>query len=90
MLIKMPIFKSPGDTEVFIHRFEQYCLTQNVTMDRKTNLLLIALDKAAFTVVKRKLTNAERSEYETVKKHILKRFDLLKDAGLKRLIFRQA
>ena len=59
-------------------------------IDRKTNLLLMALDEATFTVVKRQLTDAERADYDTVKKHLLKRFDLLKDAGQKRLIFRQA
>ena len=88
--VKMSTFKSPGDIEVFIHRFEQYCLMQNVMVDRKANLLLMALDDATFTVVKRKLTDAERADYEIVKKHLLKRFDLLKDAGQKRLIFRQA
>ena len=88
--IKMPTFMSPGDIEVFIHRFEQYCLTQNVMIDRKTNLLLMVLDEATFTVVKRKLTDAEKADYDTVKKHLLKRFDSLKDAGQKRLIFRQA
>ena len=86
--VKMPTFKSPGDIEVFMYRFEQYCLTQNVMIDRKTNLLLMALDEATFTVVKRELTDAERADYDTVKKHLLKRFDLLKDAGQKRLIFR--
>ena len=86
----MPTYKSPGDIEVFIHRFEQYCLTQNVMVDIKANLLLMALDEATFTVVKRELTDAERADYEIVKKHLLKRFDLLKDAGQKRLIFRQA
>ena len=58
-------------------------------IDRKTNLLLMALDEATFTVMKRDLTDAERVDYETVKKHLLKRFDLLKDVGQKRLIFRQ-
>ena len=49
-----------------------------------------ALDEATFTVVKRELMDAERADYEIVKKHLLKRFDLLKDAGQKRLILRQA
>ena len=88
--VKIPTFKSPGDIEVFIHRFEQYCLKPNVMIDRKTNLLLMALGEATFTVVKRELTDAERVDYETVKKHLLKHFDLLKDAGQKRLTFRQA
>ena len=51
--VKMPTFKSPGDIEVFIHRFEQYCLTQNVMVERKTNLLLMALDESTFIAVKK-------------------------------------
>ena len=65
--VKMPTFKSPGDTEVFIHRFEQYCLTQNVMTEKKTNLLLMALDEATFIVIKKELTDAERADYDTKK-----------------------
>ena len=88
--VKLPTYKSPGDIETFISRFEQYCITQNVEEIRKANLLLTALDDATFTVVKRELTDDERKNYNTIKKHLEKRFDLLKDAGQKRLIFRQA
>ena len=76
--------------EIFISRFEQYCVEQNVEETRKANLLLTALDDSTFTVVKKELTDNERSNYNTIKKHLEKRFDLLKDAGQKRLIFRQA
>ena len=38
-------------------------------IDKKTNLLLLALDEATFTMMKRELTDAERADYETVKKH---------------------
>ena len=67
--VKMPIFKLPGDNKVFFRRFEQYCLTQNVSVDGKSNLLLKALEEATFTVVKRKLTDAEGADFEAVKKH---------------------
>ena len=59
----MLIFKSRGDIELFIHKFEQYCLMQNVMVDRKTNLLLMSLDEATLTVVKKGLTDSERSKY---------------------------
>ena len=65
--VNMLTSKSPGDIEVFIHRFEQYCLRQNVVTKRKTNLLFMALNKTTFTVVKRELTDAERTDYETEK-----------------------
>ena len=88
--VNVPTFKSQGDIEVFIQRFEQYCSAQNVTKERQTNLLLMALDEATFTVVKRELTDAQRADYEIVKKHLLKCFDSLKNASQKRLICKHA
>ena len=88
--MRIPTFKSPEDIEVLIHLFKQYCLTQNVVVDRNNNLLLMALDESTFTVVQRELTDAEWAYYETAKKHSLERFDLLKDAGQKSVILRQA
>ena len=88
-VVKLPTYKSPGDIETLISRFEQYCIKQNVKEIRKANLLSTALGDATFTVVKRELTDDERKNYNTIKKHLEKRFDLLKDAGQKKLIFRQ-
>ena len=88
--VKMPTYKASGDMEIFISRFEQYCVTQNVEETRKANLLLNALNGSTFTLVKRELIDNETSNYDTIKKHLGKRFNLLKDAGQKQLIFRQA
>jgi hypothetical protein len=87
--VKLPIFKSTGDIEMFIHRFEQFCLTQCIYEAQKANLLLTALDDAAFTVITKKLSQEERKNYGIIKKHLLQCFDLLKEAGRKRLKFRQ-
>ena len=35
--IKVPKYKSPGDIETFINRFEQFCLTHNVDEAKKAN-----------------------------------------------------
>ena len=45
--------------ENFISRFEQYCLTQKIEINDKDNLIIHALDDATFTVIQRKLTDAE-------------------------------
>ena len=88
--VKMPTFKANGDIELFLDRFEQFCTTQHVDVSRKANLLLSALDEATFTVVKRELNDNERQNYDMLKRHLLARFDIFKEAGQKRLIFRQA
>ena len=88
--VKMPTFKANGDIESFLDRFEQFCTTQHVDVSSKANLLLSALDEATFIVVKRELNDNERQNYDMLKRHLLARFDIFKEAGQKRLIFRQA
>ena len=88
--VKLQKYKPPMDMETFVNRFEQYCLTQKIEIQDKANLIIHALDDATFTVIQRELTNAERMNYDTVKLHLLKRFDIHKKLGQKRLLFRQA
>ena len=88
--VKLQKYKPPMDMETFVNRFEQYCLTQKIEIQDKANLIIHALDDATFTVIQRELTNAERMNYDTVKLHLLKRFDIHKELGQKRLLFRQA
>ena len=86
----MPTYKSTADIETFIDRFEQFCITQNVAQISKANMLMSALDDATFNVVKRELTIVERTDYDTVRQHLLKRFDTYRESGQRRLMFRQA
>jgi hypothetical protein len=79
--IKLPTFKTGGDMETFINRFNQCCVTQEIDKRRKANLVITALDDASFTVMKRELTEKEMTDYETIKWHLLSRFDLFKEAG---------
>ena len=60
--IKVPKYKSPGDIETFINRFEQFCLTLNVDEAKKANLILYALglDDASFTVTNRELKEEKK------------------------------
>lgn len=88
--LKIPIYKSGGDAESFINRFEQYCRTQHVEDARKANLILTAVDDVTFTVLNRELTEEEKGDYNKVKLHLLKRFDVVKEKGQRRLILRQA
>ena len=88
--VKLQKYKPPMDMETFVNPFEQYCLTQRIDTKDKANLIIHALDDATFTVIQRELTEAERQHYDTVKQHLLKRFDIHKEIGQKRLLFRQA
>ena len=87
--IKMPRYQSPGDIETFVNRFEQFCLTHNVDEAKKANLILSALDDTSFTAANRELKEEEKKEYTITKNHLLKRFDLYKESGQRRLLFRQ-
>ena len=88
--IRMPSYKSGGDIETFINRYEQFCETQNIAEDQKAKLILSALDDITFTVIIRELNETERKEYKKVREHLLKRFDVLKEKGQRRLQLRQA
>ena len=88
--LKMPMYKTGNDIETFVNRFEQFCQAQTVPPAQKANLILNALDDTTFTVVTRELTETERNNYNTVKEHLLKRFDILKEKGQRRLLLRQA
>ena len=86
--VKLQKFKPPMDMETFVNRFEQYCLTQKIEINDKANLIIHALDDSTFTVIQRELTDMEQLNYDTVKAHLLKRFDIHKEIGQKRLMFR--
>ena len=88
--IRMPSYKSGGNIETFINRYEQFCETQNIAEDQKAKLILSALDDITFTVIIRELNETERKEYKKVREHLLKRFDMLKEKGQRRLQLRQA
>ena len=88
--IKMLMYKTGNDIQMFVNRFEQFCQAQTVLPARKANLILNALDDNTFTVVTRELTETERNNYNTVKEHLLKKFDVLKEKGQRRLLLRQA
>ena len=88
--VKLQKYKPTMDMETFVNKFEQYCLTQKIELIDKANLIIHALDDASFTEIQRELTEAERMNYDTVKRHLIKRFDVHKEIGQKRLLFRQA
>ena len=87
--VKLQKFKPPMDTETFVNRFEQYCLTQKIEISDKANFIIHALDDSTFSVIKRELIDVERTNYDTVKARLLKRFELHKEIGQKRMLFRQ-
>ena len=58
-------------------------------MSRKVNLFLSVLVKATFTALKTELHENERQNYDILKRYLLARFDIFKEAVQKRLIFKQ-
>ena len=87
--LKVPKYKSPGDIETFINRFEQFCSIYNIEEAKKAQLILCALDDASFTVTNRELKEEEKKDYNTTKNHLLKRFGIYQESGQRRLLFRQ-
>ena len=88
--VKLQKFKPPMAMKTFVNRFEQYCLTQKIEISDKANLIIHVLDDSTFSVIQRELTDVERTNYDTVKVYLLKCFDIHKEIGQKRLLFRQA
>ena len=87
--VKMPLYKTGADIEVFVDRFEEFLQIQEIVESKKAKLILSALDDTTYKVATRELTATERKDYATVKAHLLRRFDLLKEKGQRRRILRQ-
>ena len=88
--LKMPHYKAGADIDIFINRYEQFCKTQNISEDDKADYLLNALDDTTFTVIIRELSELERNNYEKLKEHLLRRLDIIREKGQRRLLLRQA
>jgi hypothetical protein len=80
-------FKMGDDIESFISRFEWSCMMDHVTDAEKAGNLLLSLDPKIFAIVDRELDANEKLNYDTLKRHLLKRFDIYKEAGLRRVLF---
>jgi hypothetical protein len=89
--LRTPYFKSGEDIESFLGRFEVHCSLQNVKGNRRAELLLgNAIDSTTFRIVDRELTTTEKTDYDTIKKHLLKRFGIDGQEGLQRLALTHA
>ena len=88
--LKIPKYKSPGDIEIFVKRFDEYFLHHKTNNNLKANLMLLSLDDKAFDIMIRELSENERQHYNSVKTHLLKRLNVHQTTGHKRLFFRQA
>ena len=87
-MLKMPHHKAGGDIEIFINRYE-FSKARNIVEGEKASYLLNALD-TTFTVVIRELNERERNNYSILKEHLLKRLDIVRERGQRRLLLRQA
>lgn len=80
-------FKMGDDIESFISRFEWSCMMDHVTDAEKAGNLILTLDPKIFAIIDRELDASEKLNYDTLKRHLLKRFDIYKEAGLRRVLF---
>lgn len=89
--LRTPYFKSGEDIESFLGRFDVHCSLQNVKGSKRAELLLgNAIDSTTFRIVDRELTTTEKTDYDTIKKHLLKRFGIDGQEGLQRLALTHA
>ena len=65
--LKILKYKSPGDIEIFIKRFDEYFLKWKIINHLKANLMLLSLDDKTFDIIIRELNENERQNYNTVK-----------------------
>ena len=60
--VKLPTYKSPGNVEIFVNRFEQFYITYGIVENSTANLLMNVLAAVTFTVIKRELSDEERKD----------------------------
>jgi hypothetical protein len=75
------------DIESFISRYECYCKMEYMNESEKAGNLMLAMDPKIYPVIDRELTADEKNDYDTLKRHLLKRFDIYKESGLRRVLF---
>jgi predicted nucleic acid-binding Zn-ribbon protein len=88
--LALPRFEPGKDVESFVAQFEHYCDIQRVPAEDLAGLLISAIKEPMFTVIKRELRTEEKRNYEFVKQHLLKRFDVGGDEDQRRLALRKA
>ena len=77
------------DVESFLSRYECYCKMEHMDDTEKAGHLILALDPKVYSIIDRELTMEEKNNYDTLKRHLIKRFDIFKEAGLRRVLFSQ-
>jgi hypothetical protein len=75
------------DIESFISRYECYCKMEHMDESEKAGNLMLAMDPKIYPIIDRELTADEKNDYDTLKRHLLKRFDIYKESGLRRVLF---
>jgi hypothetical protein len=86
---RLPTFKMEDDVESFLSRYECYCKMEHMDDTEKAGHLILALDPKVYSIIDRELTIEEKNNYDTLKRHLIKRFGVYKEAGLTRVLFTQ-
>ena len=72
--MKLQNFKTGGDIEVFLDRFDVFCDGINMPESKKASCLLSALDDVTFRIVNKELHENDRRNVNKIKAHMCKRF----------------
>lgn len=87
---KPPVYDKDYDIDLFFCELEEYFQFKHVDQEEWAGILMGALNvKAAKVSVYRELSAEERKNYNTVKNHLLQRFDPLRDPGQRRLLLQE-
>ena len=87
--MKIMQYKTGGDVDTFLERFNIYCSGMSIPPHRQASVLLHSLDEPSFRVICRELTEEEKGDINVVKEHMKKRFSPTHGEGQLRLLFRQ-
>ena len=86
--MKIMQYKTGGDVDTFLERFNIYCSGMSIPPHRQASVLLHSLDEPSFRVICRELTEDEKGDINVVKEHMKKRFSPTHGEGQLRLLFR--
>jgi hypothetical protein len=86
---KAPEYHTGGNIDIFLSRFEDFLQSKEIPEEKQAGLLIDALkDDTAYMAIARELSKEEKRDYQAIKKHLIYRFDTMKEKRQKRLVMR--
>ena len=72
--MKLQNYKTGGDIEVFLDRFEVYCNGVNMHESKNSSCLFHSLDKVTFRIITKELPQAYKCDDEVIKQYMKNKF----------------